>query len=81
MIPLLAHVRIRRFHLWIPLILVWVLLLPVALLVLPFFLLACVAGQVSIARAFDGLWRTFCALRGTRVEVGHGRASVLLSIS
>jgi hypothetical protein len=83
MIPLLAHVRIRRerklgFGLWIPLFLAWLLLAPLALLLVPIFVALCWLGEVSPWQALSTFWQILAGFRNTHIEVGHQETSILI---
>jgi hypothetical protein len=85
MIPLMAVVRVRtrRSHhlrLWLPLFLAWLLFLPLALLLLPIVFVVCLVYSLNPFRVFSTGWFLAAGLTGTRVEVEHGNASVLVNI-
>ncbi len=82
MIPLLAHIRIRRerklgFGLWIPLFLAWLLLAPLALLLLPFFLDLCWVGEVHPWQALSTFWQILVGFKNTYIEVVAQEISIL----
>ena len=70
----------RRFHLHLPLILLWLVLLPLTPVLLLALLIVCIAGGVNPFHAVWAIFRTFGALRGTRVEFDGGQISILLSL-
>src|SRR5262249_15275107 len=86
--PSLLRLRVRTPEhawptLWLPLFVVWallfLLLVPLALVVL---LVAIVLDPRQTVRAFElvgALFAVVCGLRGVRVDVGDGRAQVLIS--
>ncbi|MEV4539834.1 hypothetical protein AB0J82_39285 [Asanoa sp. NPDC049518] len=66
---------------------IWVPLLPIALVLLPVLVLAAVVAAVAAAvyrvNALTALrtgWGVVSALRGTRIDVEHGRTAVLVAI-
>jgi len=64
-----AQPKLRRFRIWIPLLLVWVLSLPFVLLLAPFVALGCLIVRVNPFRGVAAYWQLFSSLRGLRVEV------------
>lgn len=69
----------RRWRLQIPMIVLWLILLPLTPLLWLALLIVCVAGGVNPFRGVAAIFRTFAALRGTRVEVDSCQISILLS--
>jgi len=66
----------RRFHLWIPFLLVWVLLLPFILLLAPLVFVACLVAKVNPFRGVSVYWEVFNSLRGLRVDVDDPGARI-----
>jgi hypothetical protein len=54
---------------------------PVLILAVIVGLVACLAYRIRPVRALGSLWLLFGALRGTRVDIEHGRTAVLVTIT
>lgn len=72
--PSIMSVRIRRFRLWLPIILVWLVAAAIWIVALPLLLLcAILTGQRRYVRSLlligPAVFRLFSALRGLTVEV------------
>jgi hypothetical protein len=85
MIPMLLRVRVvretgRSLRLWVPLFVLWIMALPFVLLALPFVLIALRMMTLKAFRTVGLVWELFAGLRGTHVEAGGGRESVLVRI-
>ena len=66
----------RRFHLWIPLLLVWAVALPFVMLLTPFVFAACLIARVDPIRGVSVFWQVFCSRRGLQVEVEDPNARI-----
>ena len=74
MIPSLAILSIetprwRIPQLWLPLFLLWIPLLLISPLILLVLGGLCIAGRLSLWRAFAVFWSILCSLPGTQVRV------------
>ena len=69
----------RRFHLWLPFLLVWVLALPFVLLLAPLVFAACLIAKADPFRGVSAYWQVFDSLRGLRVEVEDPSARIRIS--
>ena len=86
MMPQLIRVRIRgdngRSHrFWVPVLPIVLVLSPLLILAAVVAAVACLIYHVNPFRALGGMWRLFSALRGSRIDVEHGRSAVLVTIS
>ena len=86
MMPQLIRVRIRgdngRSHrFWVPVLPIVLVLSPLLILAAVVAAVACLIYHVNPFRAMGGMWRLFSALRGSRIDVEHGRSAVLVTIS
>ncbi|SNT64672.1 hypothetical protein SAMN05421812_117184 [Asanoa hainanensis] len=83
--PQLVTVRVERpagrpVRLWVPVLPIALVLLPVLVLAAGLALVAAVVYRVNVLTALAGGWRVFSALRGTQIDVAHGRTAVLVAI-
>ena len=81
MIPIGASVKVGRFRLWIPLLLVWLLLLPIALLLTPVYFIACRIERINSLRMLAAGWQMLNALRGTHIEATAGGTSFVIAFN
>ena len=86
MMPQLVTVRIRgrngRSHrFWVPVLPIVLVFSPLLLLAAVVTAIACLIYHINPFRALGGMWRLFTALRGSRVDIEHGRSAVLVTIS
>ena len=86
MMPQLVKVRIRgdsgRSHrFWVPVLPIVLVLSPLLVLAAVVAAIACLVYRINPFRALGGVWRLFSALRGSRIDVEHGRSAVLVTIS
>lgn len=81
MIPFGATVRVRRFRIWIPLLLGWLLLLPIALLLMPVFFIACRIERIDSLRMLAAGWQLLHGLRGTHIEATAGGTSFAIAFN
>ena len=86
MMPQLVKVRIRgdngRSHrFWVPVLPIVLVLSPLLILAAVVAAIACLIYHINPFRALGGIWRLFSALRGSRIDVEHGRSAVLVTIS
>ena len=72
--------RNRQLRLWIPVAPVILVLMPLLLLVLAALVIACLINGIKPTRALAASWRLLSSLRGTRIEIQHGRTAVLVSV-
>lgn len=85
MIPQLVTVRVRRprqrpVNIWVPVLPVILLLSPLLMVALVVALVACLVYRMRPLRSIGTVWRLFCALPGTRIDVEQGRLAVLVDI-
>jgi hypothetical protein len=78
-------VRVKRPHrrairIWVPVLPVVLVLSPVLLIAIAVAAVTCIVYRINVVRAFVGGWRLFAALRGTRVDIEHGRTAVLVNV-
>jgi hypothetical protein len=86
MMPQLVTVRIRnrngRSHrFWVPVLPIILVFSPLLILAAVVAAVACLIYHINPFRALGGMWRLFSALRGSRVDVEHGRTTVFVAIS
>ena len=85
MMPQLITISIRppqhkAFRLWVPLLPLLLVLSPVLVIALIAGVVACIGYRINPGRALWTAWRLLCGLRGTLVDVEHGRTAVLVAI-
>ena len=86
MMPQLVTVRIRtgngrKHRFWVPVLPIALVFSPLLILAGVVAVIACLIYHINPFRALGGMWRLFTALRGSRVDVEHGRSAVLVTIS
>jgi hypothetical protein len=86
MMPQLIRISVRRpqrrpIRLWIPLLPLLLVLSPVLVIALVVGSVACVVYRINPVRTLVAGWRLLCGLPGTRVDVDHPEAAVVVAIS
>ena len=80
MIPLWATIRIGKFRLWLPLLIIWILLAPVILILAPIAAATLLVLRMNPLKTFAVLWNILSATRGTLIEVNDHHESLLIQI-
>jgi hypothetical protein len=86
MMPQLIRISVRRrqrraFRLWVPLLPLLLVLSPVLVMVLVVGTVACAAYRINPVRALVAGWRLVCGLPGTRIDIDHPDAAVVVAIN
>ena len=80
MLPGEATIRVGKFRLWLPLLLLWSLLAPVVLLMAPLVAIVLLAIRINPLKSFRILWDLLSATRGTHIEINEAHETVLIQI-
>lgn len=86
MMPQLVTVKVKRpnghrtIRIWVPVLPVLLVLSPFVFLAMVVAAVACLVYRISLLRAFGTGWRIMSALPGTRIDVEHAHATVLVTV-